>query len=1825
MMSSGVLNQNVAAVTLPADGTYHVLIQGTGQGSTPVIYQLRLSDVSDAPAVANGLGVVHSGTLAPGQTNGFTFTAPAGLPVFFDSQDNSGVSLLVDVIDPFGNGVLTTLETGDTDPYMLPRSGTYTVVVRGAGGAGGNYRFRLLDMSTSPQLLLNTVVSNVLSAPYQTDIYQLQATAGQRLYYDAIDSDFDPVTVRLIGPDGLALIGGNSDSDHGPVTLRATGTYYLIVQTTLSTGPDYVFRLLDVAAQPVLPLNTDFSGTLAPSQSAIYRLAGMAGQQLYFNGEGISGSGASWTLFDPNDTVISSSSLPNGFETTLGLPGQYVLVLNNGISAVTYTNQVNTFGFVTNALTLGTVTSGNIVHPGDQVYYTFNGTAGQRVFFDSRTSDSSIRIYTALYSPGRATVFSGYSYQDIGPVTLPETGTYLLQLDGYGAATGAYSFNLLDVGSQPVLPLNTDMSGTLVTNVSLVYQLSGSAGQQLYFNGKGASDSGANWYLYDPGNTFIGGVNLPNGLEITLSTPGQYVVVVNNGVNAVTYTNQVNTFGFVTNALTLGAVTSGNIVHPGDQVYYTFNGTAGQRVFFDSRNPDSTIRIYTTLHAPGGATVFSAYSYQDIGPVTLSETGTYLLQFDGYLNSTGPYSFNLLDVGSQPVLPLNTDVSGTLVTNTSLVYQLSGSAGQQFYFNCKGASDGGANWFLYDPGNTYIGGAGLPNGFETTLGTPGQYVLVVNNGVNPVTYTNQVNTFGFVTNALTLSAVTSGNIVHPGDQVYYTFSGTAGQRLYFDTLNADTTIRIYTTLYSPSRNVAFSGYSYQDMGPLTLTETGTYLLELDGYIDSTGPYSFNLLDLALAPVATPGVGIVDSLSSGAETRWYRLNGTTGQRLNFRSVSASSAQAQWKLIGPANQPLTSAPYINQDIGIVTLPADGVYAILVTGYGSGSSPLNYDLSITDVSDAPIAANGFGVVHSGTLSLGQTNSFLLAASAGLPVYFDSLDNTGQALTVDLIDPFGGVVFSINETYDTGPYVLPRSGTYTLSVRGSTGGGSYNFRLLDLSTSPVLPMNTVVSNVLSAPFQTDIYQFAGSAGQRLYYDALEGDFDAVQFRLLGADGQTLLADNSDNDKGPLTLPLTGTLYLFFQSGLTTSPNYVFQMLDLASQPALPVNVGATNTMLPYATVMYRYSGVAGQHLFFAGQPGNLSGYWTLYDPNNSPMGSAGLAGVFEETLPATGTYALTFYTYNGSTGSNTFTVNDYSYVTNSYTLGTSVSGTITRPGEQRFYTFTGTNGHRLYYVGLTNQPATPNSISVQVLNPEGGYEGPVGGGFDQDRGPWTLQQSGVYTLIMDGSGASVGDYGFRLLDLTVQPVLPLNVPVTNSMPAYGSLMYQYSGVAGQRLFFDGQPGNPGGNWALYDPNNNTIGGSGLTGDFEVTLPTTGTYALVLFTNNGNTNNNVFEASDYSYATNSYTMGTSVSGTITRPGERRFYTFTGTNGHRLYYDGLTNQPSSPDSISVQVLNPEGGYEGPVGGGFDQDRGLWTLQQSGVYTLVLDGNAASVGDYGFRLLDLTTQPVLPLNSLVTNSMPAYGVLMYQYSGVAGQNLFFDGQPGNPSGFWTLYDPNNNAISGASLGGDFEETLPLTGTYALVLYTYNGVAAPSSFEVFPFNYGEPFEINRAPSLAAIGNQEIGEDVDLTFRASATDPDGDGLAFSLDPGAPSGASIDPVSGVFHWAPPPTGYSGFTNITVRVTDNGTPPLSDAQTIAVQIVAGPVMIGVQRSTNSANVMWRTAPGKQYQLQYKDTADAPTWNNLGPVIIANSLTTSEVDSTIGADAERYYRVEYFP
>lgn len=157
-----------------------------------------------------------------------------------------------------------------------------------------------------------------------------------------------------------------------------------------------------------------------------------------------------------------------------------------------------------------------------------------------------------------------------------------------------------------------------------------------------------------------------------------------------------------------------------------------------------------------------------------------------------------------------------------------------------------------------------------------------------------------------------------------------------------------------------------------------------------------------------------------------------------------------------------------------------------------------------------------------------------------------------------------------------------------------------------------------------------------------------------------------------------------------------------------------------------------------------------------------------------------------------------------------------------------------------------------------------------------------------------------------------------------------------------------------------------------------------------------------------------------------------------------------------------------------------------------------------------------------------------------------------------------------------------GATVVLLWTPPG----ETKQVIPRVQLTPHQNNRAPVLGALPSLSAGAGLPLSFTASASDPDGSAqvLTFSLDAGAPAGAAIHPSTGQFSWTPTAAQAGGTFSVVVRVTDNGLPAMTDAQSLSITVV----------SNVSAATVQLIATGTVWRCLDTGVEPAPGWAQRG-------------------------------
>jgi hypothetical protein len=146
--------------------------------------------------------------------------------------------------------------------------------------------------------------------------------------------------------------------------------------------------------------------------------------------------------------------------------------------------------------------------------------------------------------------------------------------------------------------------------------------------------------------------------------------------------------------------------------------------------------------------------------------------------------------------------------------------------------------------------------------------------------------------------------------------------------------------------------------------------------------------------------------------------------------------------------------------------------------------------------------------------------------------------------------------------------------------------------------------------------------------------------------------------------------------------------------------------------------------------------------------------------------------------------------------------------------------------------------------------------------------------------------------------------------------------------------------------------------------------------------------------------------------------------------------------------------------------------------------------------------------------------------------------------------------------------------------------------------------------------------LSFTVSASDPDqpAQTIAFSLDT-PPQGASINASTGAFTWTPT-SAQAGTNTLHVRVTDNGTPPLSataDFNVVVTATQSGSITVtGTVDVTGNPTINWTSQTGVTYRVEYKNSLNDATWTLLNESTATGS-SMSIVDPNPGQ--QRFYHV----
>jgi RHS repeat-associated protein len=322
-------------------------------------------------------------------------------------------------------------------------------------------------------------------------------------------------------------------------------------------------------------------------------------------------------------------------------------------------------------------------------------------------------------------------------------------------------------------------------------------------------------------------------------------------------------------------------------------------------------------------------------------------------------------------------------------------------------------------------------------------------------------------------------------------------------------------------------------------------------------------------------------------------------------------------------------------------------LLNSLGNPTAPGLGGLQTTAVTQINNFAYQIGNTQNGTISqAGQVDVYSFSATAGQQLFFNALSGSSTALHWFLTDPSGTIVFS-SDFSDHDTVTLAKTGTYYLTVDARNNQvGAYQFKVWNVPAPTATPINIgqVVNGTVTIPGSQALYTFAGTAGQKLFFDVQGSASGALAFTVLGPTGAPVLTASNQNLNNAFLLPTTGTYSVVVGHGTTLAATGSFQF-QLDALPAVVPQTISLNTPItgaltvPGQTAVYTFQANLGQQIQF--NVSNNSGgavNFTLTDPTGKVLFVGLTVNQFLSSLPATGTYTLSVQASGDQTGSYGF-----------------------------------------------------------------------------------------------------------------------------------------------------------------------------------------------------------------------------------------------------------------------------------------------------------------------------------------------------------------------------------------------------------------------------------------------------------------------------------------------------------------------------------------------------------------------------------------------------------
>ena len=1215
-------------VLLPRNGIYQVIVSG-GQRQAG-LYRLTLT--RDDTATEDVPGAISYGATAQHVLTNedvldvWTFAGSHGDVVSVSLHSDRGDAVLPGFQLRTQNGQVLATVVGDGSPAALrlerlplPFDGFYTIAVGSLEGepfGASAYELSLQLVDTSARAIGTRLdydqrVASTLFVSDPVDTWVFEAQTGDVVTVELADVTpgltptltlytTDWHTSAVSGQPGILAAGQQSLEFIAP----ASGTYALVVEDVARAGGNYAILLRAESAtgrpsQTVIPGLTQTGEIGETRLTEAWTFMAEAGSSVSVEARPDSRSelvpavtllGVDGQVFATDAAVPDESARIEALQ--LPHAGLYTVLVSralgaDGRSAGRYTLDVSlteAIQTIPATLIFGQVDRGLLNDEQPAFRWDFEGTQGNAAHVLVEATSGDLDPVVHVYAPSGVLIATGDDEQgnDVSiTFSLPETGTYWVDVLRFGAGSGATSGNYAVVVEEvyrtaPLEPETLLVYGDRVTgttngeNRSDFWTFAGQAGDTIaaliQFP---LDDAPLQLMLHDSaGETLLTGERDRGDVLITnytLPASALYVLEVRRPGDALAahspYTLDLTLLDIV--ETTPG---SGGVLLPGQPEAgrfdlapalhtWIFQAQAGQPVALTINRLRGQMALDVVLIAPDGSQMFASRvdpgttNLVSAGPLNITLDGVYTLHLSAHEAALGlDYRVNVQPVSAEMIVPqalaVDTDGFGALTDfETSQWWHFDAQAGEQLALRVA-ALNGNLR-----PTLLLWGPDGRPL-HEGLTDHDGQASI---NGVvaeTSGTYRVQVGREGDASGgsyrlmlrkqaAISVQAAQAPDVIFGQSQSgvltssepqYVGFSGQAGDVLALAVTVSEEgtppTLMIETedgrTLSTTSQSAAAETF----IPAFVLPETGRYVARIAGEPD-VFTFTVHRRDASEASAAVvrtlvANQAAVEGLNTPDSTTLWSFNGQQGDVYTFAvDTTGGGLRADVALYGPRGFISSAVETVNTaagaELGPVRLPDNGEYLLLVSSW-MGASRGGFNLRMTPAEAGVSGSAGGAIAAPGTTVVGG----LIAEDNT-----DEWTFAGQAGDV--------VTVRIEQTGGTGALSATLTTTDGAQVAETQAGTSFvGVEMMDV----VLPVaGTYVVNVTGnvATGNAVEYRLSLLAGAQLqagigraegivYGDVREGVLSppSAAWVFYGQAGDVVLAELFDTS-APATLMLVG------------------------------------------------------------------------------------------------------------------------------------------------------------------------------------------------------------------------------------------------------------------------------------------------------------------------------------------------------------------------------------------------------------------------------------------------------------------------------------------------------------------------------------------------------------------------------------------------------------------------------------------------------------------------------------------------------------------------------